>query len=165
MLSEEIKNLVGQVIGTSVFRIEKESVQRFAKAVGETNPLYYSEAYAADSRYGSIIAPPGYVSSVWFWENLDGITSETDGDQPPGMFGLINAMMEAGYKSVLDSGIDYEFFAPVKVGDTLTASIVVKDMKERKVEEGSMVFLVTDTTYTNQNGEKVAASRWMTIHR
>jgi acyl dehydratase len=102
---------------------------------------------------------------VWFWEDASGDNPGIAGLKSPGLFGLIEALMEAGYGSVLDSGIDYEFFLPVKAGDTLTATAVVKDMRERKADEGNMVFLVTDTTYTNQDGEKVAATRWMTIHR
>jgi acyl dehydratase len=163
MLPEEIKSLVGQVFSTSVFEINKESIRRFADAVGDRNPLYRDEEYAAGSKYGSIIAPPGYNSSVRFWESP---SEESPGTaEALGLFGLIDALAQAGYRSILDSGIDYEFFEPIKAGDIITSTAVVKDIKERKSEDGSMVFLVTDTTYTNQNGDKVATTRWMTIHR
>ncbi len=165
MLPEEIKSLVGQVFSTSIFEVEKESIRRFADAVGDMNPLYRDAEYAGKSRYGSIIAPPGFISSVWFWESPSEKGTEAPGTESPGLFGLIDALARAGYRSTLDSGIDYEFFQPVRAGDTIKSTSVIKDIKERKSEDGNMVFLVTDTTYTNQNGDKVATTRWMTIHR
>jgi acyl dehydratase len=165
MLPEEIKNLVGKVFSTSIFEIEKESIRRFADAVGDRNPLYRDEEYAGKSRYGSIIAPPGYISSVWFWEDTSGKNPAVKGLKYPGLLGLMLALAEAGYRSVIDSGIDYEFFQPVRAGDTIKSEAVIKDIRERKSEDGNLIFLITDTTYTNQNGEDVAKTRWTTIHR
>ncbi len=165
MLPEEVKNLVGTVLSTNIFEIEKQAIRRFAEAVGDKNPLYRDEEYARQSRYGSIIAPPGFISSVWFWEDSSGQNQGTSVLKSPGLLGLMLTLAEAGYPSVLDSGIDYEFFRPVRVGDILKSTVVIKDIRERKSEEGNMVFLITDTTYTNQNGDEVAKTRWTTIHR
>lgn len=165
MLPEEVKNLVGTVLSTNIFEIEKQSIKRFAEAVGDKNPLYHDEEYARKSRYGSIIAPPGFISSVWFWEDSSGKNPEASVLKSPGLLGLMLALAEAGYPGILDSGIDYEFFLPVRVGDTLKSTVVIRDIRERKTEEGNVVFLVTDTTYTNQHGDDVAKTRWTTIHR
>ncbi|MFC1900580.1 MaoC family dehydratase N-terminal domain-containing protein [Chloroflexota bacterium] len=161
MLSEEIKNLVGQVFASSVFEVEKESIRRFADAVGDMNPLYRDAEYAGKSRYDSIITPPGFISSVWYW----GGSSETTGKELPGMFGLIQSLADAGYKSTIDSAIDYEFLEPIYAGDVIRSESVIKDMKERKSEDGGVVFLITDTTYTKENGNIAAKVRWTTIHR
>lgn len=160
MLSEEIKSLAGKVFASSVFEVEKEAIKRFADAVGDINPLYRDPEYAAKSRYGSIIAPPGFISSVWYWAGGDGDTEEL-----PGMFGLIQSLADAGYKSTVDSAIDYEFFVPIKAGDIIKSESVIRDIKERKGDEGNVVFLITDTTYTNGDGEIAAKIRWTTIHR
>jgi acyl dehydratase len=165
VLPEEIKNLTGKVFSTSVFDIEKDSIRRFAGAVGDMNPVYHDAGYAGKSRYGGIIAPPGFLASVWFWEGAVKTGEEKPGSKPPGLFGLMQSLVDAGYGSVIDSGIDFEFFKPVKAGDTITLQAVIKDARERSTAEGSMVFLVTDTTFTNQDGDVVATSRWTTIHR
>ena len=156
MLPDEIKNLSGQVYNTNTFDIEKQSVKRFARAVGDPNPLYSDEDYAGKSRYGGIIAPPGFISSIWFWEDDSG---------KGGLLDLIFAIAGAGYPSAIDSGIDYEFFQPIKAGDRIKSTLLVKDIRERKSGEETLVFLVTETSYENQNGEQVARVKMTTIHR
>ena len=165
MLPEEIKSLAGQVYCTSTFDIDRESIRRFALAVGDMNPLYHDAKYAANTRYGSIIAPPGFISSIWFWEDHSPIRPDDDERRKKGLLGLIFDIADAGYPSAIDSSIDYEFILPVKAGDTITSTLVIKDIRERNSEEGSLVFLITDTEYVNQKGETVAMVRMTTIHR
>ena len=165
MLPEEIKSLAGQVYCTNTFDIDRESIRRFALAVGDANPLYNDAGYAAETRYGSIIAPPGFISSIWFWEDHSPLRPGEDERRKKGLLGLIFDIADAGYPGAIDSSIDYDFFAPVRAGDTITSTLTIKDIRERKSEEGSLVFLVTDTEYVNQNGETVARVRMTTIHR
>jgi acyl dehydratase len=165
LLPDELKQFIGRSVDTSVFEIEKEPIRRFADAVGDLNPLYWDEEYARKSRFGSIIAPPGFLSSLWFTgRSVKWGTKErpTESLGPPA---LMDALTRAGYKKILDTGIDYDIFGVVKAGQTIAAVSVVKDIMERSAKEGKVVFLVTETTYTNQDGQPVAKSRSMTIHQ
>ena len=165
MLPEELKQFIGRSVDTSVFEIEKEPIRRFADAMGDLNPLYWDEEYARKSSHGSIIAPPGFISSLWFsgrsvkWGSKE---RPTESLGPPG---LMDALARAGYKRILDTGIDYEFYETVKAGQTITSVSVVKDIMERSTKEGKVAFLVTETTYTDQDGSLVAKARSTTIHR
>jgi acyl dehydratase len=164
MLPEEITKFIGKPSSTSIFEVEKEVIRRFADAVDDSNPLYWDEDYAKKSKYGSIIAPPGFISSPWFsgrptkWPKRGDTTVEDTGE-------LADALAKAGLGRVLDGGMEYEFFAPVRAGDTLTASSVIQDIVERTGQTGRMAFLFTETTYTNQDGETVAKARSTSIHR
>lgn len=164
MLPEEITQFIGKETGTSIFEVERETIRRFADAVDDPNPLYWDEEYAKKSRYGSIIAPPGFISSPWFsgrptkWGGRDTTSAEETRE-------LMLALIKVGYGRVLDGGMEYEFFAPVRAGDTITASSVIKDIIGREGRTGKMAFLFTETTYTNQNGEVVAKARGTSIHR
>ena len=40
--------------------VEKGAIKKYADAVDDHNPLYWDDEYAKNSRYGSIIAPPGF---------------------------------------------------------------------------------------------------------
>ncbi len=153
MLPEEIKKYVGQTVDSSVFRVEKEAIRRFADAVGDANPLYRDEEYARKSRFGSIIAPPGFLSSLWF----TGRSSSSE----IGPSRLMTALAAAGFGRVLDTGIDYEFFRPVRADDRIESAAVVANIMER----AGVVFVVIDTTYTNQDGQPVMKSRSMTAHQ
>jgi len=165
MLPEEINKLIGQACGTSIFEVEKESIRRFADAVGDANPLYWDAEYAEKSKYGSIIAPPGYISAQWYWGHSDKRDPKEPASEVSGLIDVILALEKAGYQQALDSGIDYEFFQPVRVGDTIKATSVIKDIVERSSGDEKAVFLFTETTYTNQNDEIVAITRTTSTHR
>ncbi len=164
MLPEEVAKFIGQPTGTSIFQVEKEPIRRFADAVDDPNPLYWDEEYAKNSRYGSIIAPPGFISSPWFsgrptkWPKKGAASSEETA-------GLRPALVKAGYGRILDGGMEYEFFSPARAGDTIMASSMIKDIIGREGQTGKMAFVITETTYTNQNGDLVAKARGTSIHR
>ena len=165
MLSEEVRKFIGQVVGTGSFKVEKEPIRRFADAVGDPNPLYRDEEYSQKSRYGSIIAPPGFISSPWFISR-----SYTEGRKEPNSetsspASLIPALAQAGYTRAIDSGIEYEFFQPVRVGDTITFTSAVEDIIEGSNKIKKAVFLVIRTNYTNQNGEGVAKARTTAVYQ
>ena len=166
MLPEEVSKFIGQASGTSIFEVEKEVIRRFADAVGDTNPLYWDKEYAKKSRYGSIIAPPGFISSPWFSGRpikrpKRGETTSEVRKQ------LRGALSKAGYTNpgAIDAGIEYEFFCPVRAGDTITASSIIKEIIEREGKTGKMAFITTETTYINQNGDLVAKARGTLIQR
>ena len=164
MNSQDLREFIGKTVDSSIFEVEKEAIRRFADAVGDLNPLYWDEAYARESRYGSVIAPPGLISSLWFagrsvkWGPKERLAESLG---PPG---LMDALSRAGYGRIMDTGIDCEFFLPVKAGDTISSTCVVKDIMQRG-KDTKAAFLVTETTYTNQDGGVVAKTRSTTVHQ
>ena len=50
-----------------IFPVDVTSIMLFASALGETNKIYYDEAYAEKTPLGGVIAPPSYpiASSLW----------------------------------------------------------------------------------------------------
>ncbi len=165
MPSEELSAFIGQPVDTSVFEVEKEPIRRFADAVGDLNPLYWDEEYARESRFGAIIAPPGFVSSLWFSGRSTKWGPKERPSEALGPPALMDALVRAGYGRILDTGIDYEFYGPVKAGDTISLVCVVKDIMERGAKDARVAFLVTETTYTNQDGKPVARAKSTTVHQ
>ncbi len=153
MIPDSLKQFIGKVDPPHVREVEKGAIRRYADAVGNDNPLYYDEEYARKSRYGSIIAPPGFFG----WAKKTIPSSE-------GLIGVMGAMIEAGYAGILDGGMAYDFFLPVRAGDTLVASPKVLDVtaKEGKTK---MMIVRFETTYYNQNGDLVAKSYHTLIGR
>lgn len=158
MLPEEITKLVGKSEQVKIFEVEKGAIRKFADAIDDQNPLYRDEEYARNSRYGSIIAPPGFFGWPTQWTRGDPFPSEATGD-------IRRALARTGYSRILDGRIEYEFFCPVRAGDTLTASSMIKDIVEREGKTGKTAFVITETTYTNQNGDLVAKVRQTSIQR
>ena len=76
------------------------AILRFAEGIGDDNPLWTDQAYAAAGPYGTIVAPPSFIfaclGSVQVgWRGLGGFHAETD----------------------------LTFHAPIKVDDKITARV------------------------------------------
>ncbi len=63
----------------------------------------------------------------------------------------------------LDAGKDIQFGEPIRAGDVIHTSNVLHEIYEKTGRSGSMVFIVSRQTMTNQRGETVAVidSRFM----
>ncbi len=160
MLPEEIKKLIGMSGSVKVYEVEKGAIRRFADAVDDTNPLYHDDEYARNSRYGSIIAPPGFFG----WPLKQARGSPLAIDMPAEM---VDAFEQAGYplSSALDGSIEYEFFLPVHAGDILTAITTVRNLGERTENTGRMVFIILETIFKNQSGIPVTIQQaTVTLH-
>jgi hydroxyacyl-ACP dehydratase HTD2-like protein with hotdog domain len=72
---------------------------------------------------------------------------------------------EAYGKGWLNGGNRFEYFEPVKVGDRITATGRIADVYEKTGGSGSLLFIVVETDYVNQEGRTVARLRGTTIRR
>ena len=145
VITEEIRACIGMQSEPTVLEIEKGMIKRFAEAIEDPNPLWQDEEYARSSRYGGIIAPPGFLMSLMF-RGAD-----------------IELPFELPFTRVLDGGGDWEYFKPVRQGDVLTTVAKLVDIREREGRMGTMVFMVSETTWRNQRNELVARSRGTSI--
>ncbi len=160
MLPEEVTKFIGQSGDVRIFEVERGAIKKFADAVDDQNPLYRDEEYARNSRYGSTIAPPGFFGWPTKWARGSTFVILTEEKIDIGA-----ALVKAGYSRNLDGGMEYEFFQPVRAGDTLAAQSTIKDIIGREGKAGKLVFVITETIYTNQNGNIVAKARATSINR
>src|SRR4030043_367459 len=73
LITDEMLAEVRKLIGTK-FRIAhavnneeatRMAILKFAQGIGDTNPLWTDSEYAQKTRYGTIVAPPSWVFSVF----------------------------------------------------------------------------------------------------
>ncbi|MBE0480261.1 MAG: MaoC family dehydratase N-terminal domain-containing protein [Dehalococcoidia bacterium] len=149
MIPEEARQFIGKTAVPIVREVERGAIRRYADAVGNNNPLYCDEEYAAGSRYGDIIAPPGFFG--WPIKPAKSTTGlpEIVGD-------LQEALARGGFPRILDGGISYEFFLTVRADDMLIASVKVSNITEKEGKSGAMMVCRLETTFLNQNGDEVA---------
>lgn len=50
------------------FPVDRTAIMLFASAIGETNPIYYDEEYAAGTPLGRVIAPPSFAAAGAHWD-------------------------------------------------------------------------------------------------
>ena len=68
-------------------------------------------------------------------------------------------------KGWLNGGNRFEYFAPVKVGDRITATGRIKDVYEKGGSSGNMLFIVFESEYVNHQGQTVARLTQTAIRR
>lgn len=68
-------------------------------------------------------------------------------------------------KGWLNGGNRFEHLAPVRVGDRVTATGQVAEVYEKTGSSGSLLFIVFETEYVNQDGRVVARLRGTAIRR
>jgi hypothetical protein len=61
--------------------------------------------------------------------------------------------------SAVNAGEEYEFRAPVHLGDTITVARRIVDVEQKQGKVGRMYLARAESTYTNQHGELVAIAR------
>jgi acyl dehydratase len=146
ILTEDLKNLVGWCREPLVYKVEEGAIQRFARAVGDDNPLYNDVEFAARSEYGRLMAPPAFVG----WP----LNSEFD------MFKIVEKLIAAGGpRGNLDGGVEYEFRAPIGAGDILICVIRISSIEGKETRLGPTMLTTVESTYTNQRGAVALVAR------
>ena len=137
LLTEDMRQqAIGRESDPVTTEVEKGAIIRFARAIGDDNPLFNDEAAARSSRYGGLVAPPTFLRSV----------SSLRPDLP----------FELALTRMLDGGSDWEYFEPVRPGDRITTVARIADVSERTGRLGVMVFMTVVFTYRNQRHQVVA---------
>ncbi len=152
MLPEEAKRYIGRTATPMILEVEKGAIKKYADAVGDENLLFWDEEYARNSRYGSMVAPPGYFGWPLKWQGTFVLMTKLRDE-------FMQKMAEIGFPRLLDAGIEYEFFSPVRAGDTLTASLEIESITAKEGKKGTMLTCINKTSYYNQFGVLVAIAR------
>jgi len=146
LITDELRKLIGMTLETIVFKVEEGAIQRYAEAIGDPNPLYNDPDFASKTKYGRLLAPPGFTG----WPVKAGRLSQR----------LLGSLAKAGAPSrLLDGGIEFEFIEPIGAGDVLTATTKVASMTERETKLGKTMFTTLETTFVNKKGDVAIKSR------
>jgi acyl dehydratase len=136
------KKWIGHALPASVLPIERSRLQFFAKAIGETDPVYTDTAAARDAGYPDLPAPPTFL----FAAELDSGASDK-----------LLADLQIPIAKLLHGEQSFSFHAPACAGDKVTVRSTVSDIYDKK--NGALEFVVKLSRATNQRDELVAELR------
>lgn len=126
----------GQEINTAGRTITEADVMQFATLTGDTNPMHTDAEYSKASMFGERVA-----------HGMLGLSYLIGLLWPLGfMEGTVLAFM----------GLEAKFKAPIKIGDTISATARVKQKKEMKAAGGGIV--VFEARLHNQRSEVVTVA-------
>lgn len=129
----------GEARVTVPYVLTKEAIQTYCRAVGETNPLYFDEAYAKASKHGGLIAPPSIHILLMF-----ACTPTEDWMRTPG---------------TINAGQQWYYHKPARPGDTIRMAGRALDKFIKK----ERLFIIHDNIFYNQNDEVICVGRGWTI--
>lgn len=139
---------IGHELPASVLPIERSRLQFFAKAIGETDPVYTDPAAARDAGYPDLPAPPTFL----FAAELDSGAA----------FALVEAL-GIPIAKLLHGEQSFTYHAAACAGDTVTVRSIVSDVYDKK--GGALEFVVKTSRAVNQRGELVAELRSVLVCR
>ena len=139
MITPEMRSALGIESHPNSFRVRAEDIIRFADSVEDGNPLFSDETQARAARYGSLIAPPTFLRSCY--------------PGPP------RVRVELPYGASVDGGSEWEYFEPVRPGDTITVTSKLVDFVEKQGRLGKMLLAIRELKYVNQFGSVVCLER------
>ncbi len=127
-----------------------DNIRRFGDGVGDYNPLYRDDAYAAKSRFGMITAPPIFIYAASL-----GVGAAMVGAIDPRRLSTANLAMNY-------AGGAIEFHLPIWLGDRIFVEEKVVGIDRKHSDRiGDFCLCKTLVSYYNQRQELVATKTTM----
>ena len=142
------------------FPVEASHIMMFARAVGDTNPVYHDAEAAKKSEVGGIIAPPSFAQAVAQFDpeyHLRPKPGEKWFGSAKGPSGIEDKPKSTGG---LHAEQHYEYIRPLRPGDVLTVELKPGKVWERESKRaGKLTFRERIVEYRDQTGELVMIAR------
>lgn len=143
------RTFVGVVSEPRTIGVETGQLRFFAKATGETNPIYFDETAARAAGHRALPAPPTFTFSLAL-------------GAPPKR-GDIFGDMGIDMRRVLHGEQHFTHHRTIYAGDDITLTTTTTDIYDKK--GGALEFVVQDTAAVNQHGELCIEMRVVTVVR
>ncbi len=138
---------IGHRFDDRFVHVEAGQLRFFAKATGETDPVYFDEDAAKAAGHPALPAPPTFLFSL---------------DVQSGNFASLK-LLGVDIGRVLHGEEQFEHRRQIYAGDRLRLSSRIADLYDKK--GGALDFIVQETTAENQHGETVGMHRTVTVVR
>ena len=139
---------IGHTLPPFEVEVEKGRLRFFAKATGQTDPVYIDEAAARAAGHPGLPVPPTFLFCL-----------EMESPNPA----AIRELLGMDYRSLLHGEQGFSYHAMAHAGDTLRFEQRIADIYDKK--GGALEFVVRNTRVSNQRDELVAELRCVTVVR
>ncbi len=138
--------VLGKTYPPVLYAVGREKVREYARAVGETNPLYLDVDAAREAGHDDVVAPPMFAVVY---------------AMPAVAAGMFDPEVGIDFARLVHAGQQFTWGPLVVAGDEISTTVSVKDVSERR---GSG-FFAFESVSANQRGETVCTGVWSNIVR
>ena len=142
------RRYIGHALAPFSVPVEAGRLRFFAKATGQTDPVYTDPAAARDAGHRDLPVPPTFLFCL-----------EMEGPNPA----AIRELLGLDYRRLLHGEQQFSYHAMAHAGDVLTFEQRIDDIYDKK--GGALEFVVRSTRVSNQHGALVAELRAVTVMR
>jgi acyl dehydratase len=142
------RSLIGLETRPRSVEVESGQLRFFARATGETDPVYFDETAARAAGHPALPAPPTFLFC------LASLAPDTEG---------VMARLSVDMGRVLHGEQTFTHGEAIHAGDTITLKTRVADIYDKR--GGALDFIVEDTLATNQKGQSVGGARTVIVVR
>ena len=158
---EETESHLGKEVGsaTGPDAVEKGTIRRWLEPKEFACAIHTDNDVAIAAGYEGVVAPASMVFSYGiapYWQPGD--TPAKMDDEPTQIQIPVIFDVPAPCDKSFATSIEVEFFEPLYLGDVITCTSRLVDIKHKELKVGKGAFLRQEDTYTKQTGEVVAIS-------
>ncbi len=128
------------------YAVGREKIREYARAVGETDSLYFDVGVARAAGHADVVAPPMFA-----------VVYSAPSVGPP----IFDPEIELNFAMMVHGGQEFEWGPLVVAGDEITTVASVKDIHE----SDGRGYYVFESVSRNQRGEQVCRGTWTNIVR
>lgn len=139
---------IGTAFPPFTVEVERGRLRFFAKATGQTDPVYSDDEAARAAGHPGLPVPPTFLFCL-----------EMDAPNPA----AIRERLGLDYRRILHGEQGYTFHRLAHAGDRLTFRQHIEDIYDKK--GGALEFIVRRTEVSHAQGEPVAELRTVTVYR
>jgi acyl dehydratase len=139
-------DVVGKSYPPTTYAVGREKVREYARAVGESDPLYLDVDVARAAGFDDVVAPPMFAVVY---------------AMPAVAHGMFDPEVGIEFARLVHAGQEFAWGPLVVAGDDIETTVSVKDVSERR-GNGLYVF---ESVSVNGRGETVCTGVWSNIVR
>ena len=164
-ITDEVRAIVGAQSPwiEACHPVEPSEVRRFFQALMDPNPRFWNEDYAKTTRYGGVVAPPGFPVHA-FRRPADDLNDTLAAAGDPDFDGVSRSMrpglpkIPLALSGILNGGYEYEFYSYPKVGERIRCRSTYRDIYQKQGKAGPMVLVLIEDEYATADGRPLLKS-------
>jgi acyl dehydratase len=165
-------SVIGTRTGAWRVVLDRAVLANFAKAVGDSSPVYRRAEAVSAAGLDAVPAPPTFTFAAPFWgayradeQPSDPTAGNSTGSGGNPMHKIMGDLFAQG-ALVLHGEQEFVYHRPIVSGDVLDGEQSITDMYEKETDAATMTFVVMETRWNDaSSGEPVVTERFNLIAR